>query len=216
MHRRNANHSGRIPRGLRLSAVCAGVCAVLAESAVGQGAPGIEIPLNQSVLLTPEPGTLTTFAAAFPPAPGGFGIRYQVDIAWLTPETPSPGVTHDSFFLSLQSIDGLETVPLFGVDVFGLHLTGGGGFSLQIEPLARPDPALENSLAYRVFISPPDSFRNDGSWALIDIADTAGLGDSLARVTVAMVPEPGTMALAVPGILFLWWAGRRSRTGGLR
>lgn len=215
MYRQNAKKGGGRPWKTRKAAACAGLLALLAPAAFGQ-APGIEFPLNQSAELAAEPGSLTTFAAALPAVSSGLDIRYQVDVAWLTSESPSAGGTHDSFFFSLLSPDGSQAVPLFGVDVFGIHPEPAVGFSLQIEPLARPDPSLENSLAYRVFITPSTSFQSDGSWAVIDLADTGDLGGCRALVSVGMVPEPEALALTVAGGALLCWSLRYSGKRGRR
>ncbi len=193
----------------------AGLYLATATATFGRQAPGIEFAPGAPVELAAEPGSLTTFAAPFSPVPASLGIRYQVEVTWLTAEVPSPSGTHDSFFFSLLSADGSHAAPLFGVDVFGLHPESAPGFSLQIDPLASTAPPSEQSLSYRVLISAPDDFVIDGSWAVIDLADTGDLGGCRAVVAVAMVPEPGTVMLAAAGCGLLWWSLKGVRRGGV-
>jgi len=210
-----ARRDVHIPRRVLALAGAAGLW--VSPVAVARSAPGIEIPAGESVLLSQEPAGLASFASFLPAVPGASaGIRYQIDIAWLTTESPTPGGTHDSVFFTLQSDDGSRVVPVFGVDVFGVQVPALDGFSLEIEPLATPDPLLANSLAYRVLISPPADLLRAGSWAVIDLVDTGLPGGSQARVQVALVPEPGTVVLGALGGLVLaaaWWCrnGNTSR-----
>ncbi len=212
---RNANPTTWETCAKHVSFFVAGLHLAAAPAAFGRQAPGIEFAPGAPVELAAEPGSLTTFAASFSPVPASLGIRYQVDVTWLTTEAPSPGGAHDSFFFSLLSADGSRVAPLFGVDVFGLHPESAPGFSLHIDPLTSSASSSEQLLSYRVLISAPDDFLIDGSWAVIDLADTGDLGGSRALVAVAMVPEPGSMMLAVAGSGLLWWALRRGRLGGI-
>jgi len=205
------------PRGLSRRLAAGLLVFTLLDSARGQSGPGIGIPTGESVLLTADPGGLGTYSTFLPGVgPGSTGIRYQFDLAWLTDESPSPGITHDSVFITLQSQDGLQVLPLFGIDVLGLQPSGLDGFTLEVEPLARPDPLLEHSLGFRVILSPPSDLLADGSWAVLDLVDTGPLGGSQLRVSLALVPEPGVVGLGTLGALWLLGGCRRFSRRNLR
>lgn len=205
------------PRGLSRRLAAGLLVFTLLDSARGQSGPGIGIPTGESVLLTADPGGLGTYSTFLPGVgPGSTGIRYQFDLAWLTDESPSPGITHDSVFITLQSQDGLLVLPLFGIDVLGLQPSDLDGFTLEVEPLARPDPLLEHSLGFRVILSPPSDLLADGSWAVLDLVDTGPLGGSQLRVSLALVPEPGVVGLGTLGVLALLGGFRRFSRRNLR
>ncbi len=198
------------PLGLSLRVASGLLGLAVLGSAQGQNGPGIAVPAGESVLLEAEPGGLGTFSAFLPGVgPDSAGIRYQFDLAWLTDESPSPGITHDSVFITLQSQDGLQVLPLFGIDVLGLQSSGLDGFTLEVEPLAQPDPSRANSLAYRVSVSPPADLLADGSWAVLDLADTGPLGGSQLRITMSLVPEPRAVGLGILGAVLVLIGCRR-------
>ena len=180
------------PSMLRLG--CGAVGLLLTVSLQAQNPPGIEFAVGTTANLAPEPAGLATYAAILPPAGVSAGIRYQLDVAWNTDETALAGITHDSLTVSLQSLDGSQFLTVLGIDALGMQVFSGSGVDVLLDPSSRPQ-----DLSFRVFFTPPSGFLVDGSWAVFDLADTGPLGGSAAVVSVSLVPEPGTWALAMAG-----------------
>lgn len=173
---------------------CGAVGLILTVSLQAQNPPGIEFAVGTAANLALEPAGLATYAAVLPPAGVSAGIRYQLDVAWNTDETSLAGITHDSLTVSLQSRDGYQFLTVLGIDALGMQVFSGSGVDVLLDPSSRPQ-----DLSFRVFFTPPSGFLVDGSWAVFDLADTGPLGGSAAVVSVSLVPEPGTWALAMAG-----------------
>lgn len=173
---------------------CGGVGLLLTASLWAQNPPGIEFAVGTAANLALEPAGLATYAAILPSVGTSAGIRYQLDVAWNTDETTLAGITHDSLTVSLQSLDGSRFLTVLGIDALGMQVFSGSGVDVLLDPSSRPQ-----DLSFRVFFTPPSGFLVDGSWAVFDLADTGPLGGSAAVVSVSLVPEPGTWALAIAG-----------------
>jgi hypothetical protein len=179
---------------------CGAVGLLLTASLKAQYPPGVEFAAGTTANLALDPAGLATYAAILPPAGASAGIRYQLDVAWRTDETTLAGVTHDSITVSLQSLDGSRFLTVLGIDALGLQVFSGSGVDVLLDPSSRPQ-----DLAFRVYFTPPSGLLVDGSWAVFDLADTGPLGGSSAVVSVALVPEPGSVALGLLGLGWLGW-----------
>ena len=188
----------------------AGVLGAVVPAVLAQVPPGSLVSAGESHPLALEPAGLATYSAALSGVGAGntAGIRYQLDLTWITAESPTAGVTHDGLTFSLLSLDGSTALPVLTLDAFGLQVLPGSGVSVLIDPASRPQ-----DLSYRAFLVPPAQFLADGSWAVFDLVDTGPLGGSSALAAVSLVPEPGSIALGLLGLGWLGWqAGLRSRS----
>jgi hypothetical protein len=211
-----AGAPSREERGKRFDRLCLGLCVLsllvlLPGRLVGQG-------INPVVMHTGTGGSLSSQYFNYISGAGVSGLT--IDFGFATAEQPQPGLIPDSFTISITGPNG--TAYLVTVDTFGLHwepfVLGSlpvpdSSIQRQTTPFLVPTESLPNLTSYVLSYALPANWQSVPLTVNFDLFDNQNNQASLAYFFVP-VPEPGSGALLVLGLLF--WPYRKQATGESR